>query len=252
MKIISINVDKLRQGSMRYESFRVWLLAESPDVVLCQEACSFRNGVCGPLLVIEGYAPIMDSEGHQTPNTSRLGSFAKANISCGFVKQYCPRWQEFQANDLTVHNVYFPSDSSKDAPKREKFLQELKIRIAESGGRVILAGDFNLAPTPLDCKNPSSNYVRPATLRAVKSLQNEAELFEATKPSEGERPVYTYEHFDFRCDLAFASRALEKSIEARYEHRTRRCRREGAKVPRNPSIKTPFTNHSGIVLSIAI
>ena len=71
------------------------------------------------------------------------------------------RYMEALVDGITMVNIYLPNGNPIDSPKFDyklDWMDSLRSRIAwilkNSDNKVLLAGDFNIAPTDLDCHDP--------------------------------------------------------------------------------------------------
>lgn len=257
MKILSININQGCTTGRRRSAFHTWIQAEEPDLILCQESCYWNGKDYGDSKPITGFSPLKlkDGNGTRCDSYSRVACYAREGSPYGeiiverrFACQLKDRWQAFEVEGISVHNLYLPDNSKK---QRLEFLETVRKAISPHKPTLI-AGDFNGVPTREDSQlqGEKSEYSNPDTWKAFKMFCELGCFYDATMPVDGS--VYTIKRSGsrFRCDLAFASDELRRvrSVKARYEHGTRP--RFDQKEKSRAEMVQPFTDHSGIVLEI--
>jgi exonuclease III len=141
---------------------------------------------------------------------------------------------------LSVHNVYLSAYSWKD---RRDVLLKIAGELRKRNEPLIVAGDFNLAPSSDDgCFGEApSKFTRQEEREALVDLLKSALLYDSTRCQNGTRAQFTFERLRkgiasrFRCDLALISDSIRSSIAVAYDHSVR-------KGP------CAFTDHSALII----
>ena len=165
MRIITLNCNGLRSAASK--GVFDWLSAADADVICLQETRAHADvrGKHGGFLMAEMDAYFEDSH---RPGYSGVALYCRRRpdelIRGMGVADFDAegRWLEARWDDLSVVSLYLPSGSSSEARQGFKFeslewlgahLQQL----ADSGRRVIICGDINIAHRAIDLKNWRSN-----------------------------------------------------------------------------------------------
>jgi len=170
--IYSWNVNGIRAAAKK--GFVEWLKAESPDILAVQEIKAMPEQLDEELLEIEGYA------GHWFPakrkGYSGTALFTKDEpllVERLGVEEFDDEGRTAIAHfpDFVVINCYFPNSQSegKRLDYKLRFCDAILEKCNElvlSGKNVILCGDYNIAHTEIDLKNPKSNTKNPGFLPA--------------------------------------------------------------------------------------
>lgn len=164
MKIITWNVNGIRAALGK--NLKSWMLAQSPDVFCLQEIKARPEQLSEEQREFPGYQGVWNPA--QRPGYSGVATFSKqppAEIRLGLdVERFdvegrvlCTRHQDF-----LLYNIYFPN--GQRGPERVQFKLEFYARLLEvcdalhaAGENIILTGDFNTAPQPIDLANPEEN-----------------------------------------------------------------------------------------------
>lgn len=239
IKVISINLNKCLGNPAKRTRIEEWLNTYEPDLLLTQEPFkSDANGI--PLL--QGLKLLSA--------TLHVACWVCENRPSHAVIEHAERWQEICLADLSLHNVYFPSNhcNRSDPSKcRCELLSNITRKLKESPkSNTMFLGDFNLGPQPEDGRHGDepSNFTSQYEREAFRELLTAAELYDATHPRDGKKPEFTIErklngqYNRFRCDLALPSRSIQASVSVAYDHSVR--------------IGThKFTDHSAIIVRLA-
>lgn len=159
MKIVTWNVNSIRA---RLESATTWVKSTQPDVVLLQELkCIDENF---PSQDFEDLGYNLAIFGQKTYNgVAILSKYPIEDVICG-IPNYddeSARYIECVTNGVRVASVYVPNGQSVGSEKynyKLEFLNHLHNHlktVLKYEERFVLGGDFNIAPTSDDIKDPS-------------------------------------------------------------------------------------------------
>lgn len=161
MRFATWNVNSLNARQERVEH---WLADVAPDVVCLQE--TKLADAAFPQLAFEaaGYEAAHHGEGrwNGVAIVSRVGL---RDVIAGFADDDEPdaeaRLLTATSDDIVVVNVYVPNGRALDAEHYQyklRWLDRLSrhLRIVADGRPVLLAGDFNIAPTDRDVYDPGA------------------------------------------------------------------------------------------------
>jgi hypothetical protein len=213
LRLISINLQKRLNDPHSHRALVRWLSPLNANIVAVQE-------------------PV--AAGKEIPE--ELGGLYRAggdeNVAC---------WIAFSEGNATevlpipaiivelasvvVCNIYLSAYSSAT---RIRQLQELRPRLFHYQKPVIIVGDFNLAPLPMDglYGDTASAWTTQKERLALTEMTNELDLVDLTSPFLLGKQHFTFERINrgkwtrFRCDLAFAQASSKWS--AYYDHSVRR------------------------------
>lgn len=164
MKIVSYNVNGIRAALRK--GINEWVAAEQPDIICIQETKAKPSDVDLSKfeeLGYEGHWFSAEKKGYSGVLT--LTKTAPENVETGMgVHLYDNEGRIIRTDfkDFTLLNCYFPSGTSGDARQAIKmeflddfyeWIRELK----ETKGKLIIAGDYNIAHTPKDIHDPVRN-----------------------------------------------------------------------------------------------
>lgn len=168
MKIYSWNVNGIR-ACAREGCLQDFFAKENPDVLAIQETKAHKGQLSNDILNIDGYQSFWHSavkKGYsgtaiytkvEPKNIENLGNEKYDNEGRTIIVEF---------EDFTLVNCYFPNSQNERARIDYKIgfcdylLWKLK-KIVESGKNVILVGDYNIAHTEIDLKNPKNNENSP-------------------------------------------------------------------------------------------
>jgi exonuclease III len=233
IKIASINLNKRLGNPLARQAFEKWLDANSIDLVLAQEPWTRGKSESVSLRFFD------DLGGNDGVRVWLRRKWK--NIPVNNIKE---NWQEICLDYLTIYNVYL---SAYDSLVRAKFINKLAEAVADKKLRpVLIVGDFNLAPTPLDgvIGNQISGFTEPQERIAFETLLKTGNMIDGTFKSDS-AVEYTIEReiagklSRFRCDLALYSKYLGDEIKVGYDHSVR-----------NGVGK--FTDHSALVINLPV
>ncbi len=176
MKLISWNVNGLR--SVHKKGFNDWFLKESADVVCLQEIKIDHEQVEDSQSLLSPGGSYSHWHFAEKPGYSGLAIYSKQDpiaIRAGLGEQQFDRegrWLEadfdrahfFKGSSgiVTVINSYWPNSQREHArlPYKLAFCKaaEQRLQVLRAEGKTVyVCGDFNIAHTEIDLKNPKSN-----------------------------------------------------------------------------------------------
>ena len=168
MRIASFNVNGLR--SIATKGFFDWLAASDADVVAVQETRIAHEQLTDALRAPRGY-PHAHFVAAERGGYSGVGIYSRRPIDA---VETSMGQRSFDAEGrlmiarfgrLSLANVYFPNGSGSDrsndrVPFKLRFYRRLHKLLAArvaAGEPVIVVGDFNTAPHPIDLARPKDN-----------------------------------------------------------------------------------------------
>ena len=202
MKIATFNINSIRG---RLPRLLEWLDDARPDVVCLQELRVYHEEFPLPAIRAAGYGALWQG---QKPRYNGVAILVRGGEPVE-IRRSLPgdpgdiqaRYLEAAVNGILVACLYAPNGNPQPGPKFDYKLAWLDrlIRHAHdmrpSGVPVVLAGDFNVVPTPADIY-PTTSYdkdalVQPQSRAAFRKLldQGWTDAIRARHPSE---TIYTY------------------------------------------------------------
>ena len=160
MKIATWNVNSLK---VRAPQVVEWLALNAPDVVALQEIKQTDDAVdCSPF-TDAGYH--LTTNGQKTYNGVALLTREPATDVRSSIANYDDPQRRFlsvRIGDVRIVNVYVPNGQSLDSPKYDyklEWLARLRDDLANTlkeAPRLIVLGDFNIAPADADVHDPDA------------------------------------------------------------------------------------------------
>jgi exodeoxyribonuclease-3 len=230
LKVISWNVNGIRA---RWPRLTEMLATERPDVVCLQETrCPEHRFPRGRLSQLGyhsqhspgrrrgGVAILVRSDHRVTHRTSALDHHH--DIAEG-------RWLEVTLEDLVIGCVYVPAGHTReevDDAGKLAFLEAMARQVHEAHDRpLLLAGDFNIAPTDQDVYEPTwfdGSYLAGEAERSdLREILQEGELVDVYRelhPDDrgftcwDQRDGHYARDYGLRIDLALASQSLASHV----------------------------------------
>lgn len=236
MKIVTWNVNSLKVRLPRVLEF---LAQHEPDVVLMQETKCEPEAFPAAELADAGYGAVHHSAGRWAGVAIvARRALALADPVAGLPGELRgdeARWIEATAGDLRVVSTYVPNGREVGSPTYEEklaFLDAAAARAAalrgdadEKSSRLLIGGDFNVAPTDLDVYDPQafvgSTHVTAEERARIQTLLRAGGLVDAYRHLHPDDVQYTWwdyrqGHFHrgmgLRIDLLLASDTLAGSL----------------------------------------
>lgn len=236
MRVATWNVNSLTARWPRVES---WLLEHQPDVVLIQETKQTDAKFPFEALAERGYAAAHHGQG-QWNGVAIFSKVGLGDVTRGFGDED-PEARLIGATcgGVRFYSCYVPNGRALDDPHYAYKLQWLaKLRdLLEQRDRstpVVVGGDFNVAPTDLDCYDPAvfvgaTHVSEPerAALRAIEAT-GLVDLTRSLHPDEPSFSWWDYRNGAFhrgwglRIDLLYVDEGLRATVTASYVDRDAR------------------------------
>jgi exodeoxyribonuclease-3 len=204
MKIATFNINNINR---RLPNLLAWLKAAKPDVACLQELKCSNAEFPARDIAKAGYHAVWRGEKswngvailsrHGEPVLTRTALAGDAND-----KQ--ARYIEAAVNGILVACIYLPNGNPQPGPKFDyklawfKRLHAHARQLLKSGAPIVLAGDFNVAPTAIDIY-PTTSWddnalVQPESRAAFAKLVKQG-WTDALRQTHGDERVYTFWHY---------------------------------------------------------
>lgn len=235
MKIATWNVNSVAARLTRLTS---WLENANPDVVLIQETKSTDDRFPVAAIAAAGYEVAHYGQG-QWNGVAILSKVGVTDVERGFGDDD-PEARIIGATcgGVRVYSCYVPNGRSLDDPHYRYKLDWLgrlgELAAKRPAGPFILGGDFNVAPSDLDCWDPSSfvgaTHVSEPERAAIRAIESTGlvDLIRELHPNE---PTYSWwdyrggafhQNHGLRIDLLLADESLGRRVRAGYVDRDAR------------------------------
>lgn len=201
MKIATFNINNVNR---RLPNLLAWLKASKPDIVCLQELKSEDAAFPESAIAKAGYGSVW--KGQKTWNgVSILARGCEPIVTRaalpGDKSDTQSRYIEAAINGVLIGCIYLPNGNPQPGPKFDyklawfERLNTYAAKLLRSKAPVILAGDFNVAPTPLDIY-PTKSWdkdalVQPASRAAYAKLIKQG-WTDSLRALAGEERVYTF------------------------------------------------------------
>jgi exodeoxyribonuclease-3 len=204
MKIATFNINNINR---RLPNLLDWLKRARPDVVCLQELkCSDKEFPKVPINKA-GYDAVWHAEKswNGVAILSRRGVPVVTRTALpGDVKDTQARYVEAAVNGILIGCLYLPNGNPQPGPKFDyklKWFARLNTHaraLLKENAPIVLAGDFNVAPTAIDIY-PTTSWddnalVRPESRAAYARLIKQG-WTDALREHNGEDRVYTFWHY---------------------------------------------------------
>src|SRR5205809_1194674 len=209
MKIVTFNINNINR---RLPNLLRWLRAAKPDVVALQELKSTDDDFPVSAIAKAGYGAVW--RGQKTWNGVAILARQAEPV---LIRTELPgdeddreaRYIEAAVNGIIVTSIYLPNGNPQPGPKFDyklEWLRRLKRHAAKflkSEIPVVLAGDYNVAPTGLDIyptrswdNDPTRSWdndalIQPKSRAAFKSLVAQGWL-DAIRAQHPKKPMFTF------------------------------------------------------------
>jgi exodeoxyribonuclease III len=201
MRLATWNVNSL---TARWPRVEAWLVEQKPDVLLVQETKQTDTKFPFSSLATLGYEAAHYGQGqwNGVAVISRVGledvrrGFGDEDPEARIIGAICA--------GLRVYSCYVPNGRALDNPHYQyklAWLARLRdvVVARKPDTPLVLGGDFNVAPTDLDCYDPSAfdgaTHVSEPERAALRALQ-EAGLVDVTRQLHPDEVIYTW--WDYR------------------------------------------------------
>ncbi len=204
MKIATFNINHINR---RLPNLLAWLKAAKPDVVCLQELKCTDAEFPAQELARAGYQAVWRGEKswNGVAILSRHGEPVVTRTALpGDPNDRQARYIEAAVNGILVACIYLPNGNPQPGPKFDyklawfKRLNTHARKLLKTEAPVVLAGDFNVAPTEIDIY-PTTSWddnalVRPESRAAFAKLVKQG-WTDALRELHGDERVYTFWHY---------------------------------------------------------
>lgn len=227
MRLITWNVNSVRARLPRVIEL---LVAHAPDVVCIQETKVASEAFPRDELQALGYHVVEHSEGRWNGVALLVAEHrAVTDVTCGLPGEPHPdeaRWVEATVDGVRIVSVYVPNGREPSHPMfaaKLTFLAAASERAMEllQAGPLVIAGDFNVAPTDVDVWDPAAfegaTHVTEPERQAIERMIALG-LADVYRTVDADEPAFTWWDYrmgafrrgmGMRIDLVLASPALE-------------------------------------------
>jgi exodeoxyribonuclease III len=206
MRIATFNINNVNK---RLDNLLAWLAKAKPDVVSLQELKAEQGQFPASALRSLGYEAVWQGERswngvailarNQTPVLTRTSL-------PGNPKDHQARYIEAAVNGVLVTSIYLPNGNPQPGPKFDyklAWFERLMTHAAEliaKGVPVVLAGDYNVVPTPQDIYPTRSlddnALIQPASRKALARLLAQG-WTDALRKLHPTGPLWTFWDYKF-------------------------------------------------------
>ena len=201
MKVATFNINNINR---RLPNLLQWLRAARPDVVALQELKSTDADFPASAIEKAGYGAVWC--GQKTWNgVAILARNAEPVLTRtalpGDRRDHEARYIEAAVNGIIVTSIYLPNGNPQPGPKFDYKLAWLARLVAhakglrDSGAPVVLAGDFNVVPTPADIYSTHSYdddaLVQPQSRAVLRKLLDQG-WTDAIRVLHPKATIYTF------------------------------------------------------------
>lgn len=203
-KIATLNINNINR---RLPNLLSWLVAAKPNLVCLQELKCTQTTFPAAALIAAGYSAVW--QGQSTWNgvaiLSRDGTpiLTRSQLP-GDPRDTQARYIEAAVDGILVASLYLPNGNPQPGPKFDYKLDWFRRlnaharALLRTGAPVVLAGDFNVAPTEIDIY-PTRSWdhdalIQPQSRAAYSRLLDQGWTDAVRAVSGGER-VYTFWHY---------------------------------------------------------
>ncbi|ESR27243.1 exodeoxyribonuclease III [Lutibaculum baratangense] len=232
MRIATFNINNVNR---RLANLLHWLEESEPDVVCLQELKCTDAAFPAEAIREAGYGAVW--RGQKTWNGVAILARGAEPVPTrralpGDPSDRQSRYIEAAVNGVLIASIYLPNGNPQPGPKFDYKLAWFERLIAHAaeleatGVPVVLAGDYNVAPTPLDIyETPSWDndaLVQPAPREAYRRLLEQG-WTDALRTLQPETRVYTFWHYmrqrwqrnaGLRLDHLLVSRSIAPRLRA--------------------------------------
>lgn len=241
--IATFNINNINR---RLDNLLAWLAEARPDVVCLQELKAEQTAFPRDRIAAAGYDAVW--QGQKTWNgVAILSKIGEPVVTCtslpGDPDDVQSRYIEAAVRGMIVASIYAPNGNPQPGPRfayKLAWLARLRKRataLRRTGAAVVLAGDFNVAPTELDIY-PTKSWdddalIQPESRAAFRSLVGRS-WTDALRHLHPDERIYTFwdykrqrwpankglrlDHFLLTPDLA--SRLIEGGVDSHARGRT--------------------------------
>ena len=253
LKISTWNINGVKA---RIENLCHWLKESNPDIVCLQEIKSVDEAF--PRLEIEALGYHVETHGQKGFNgVALLSKIRPDEVNRGLPGDETDEQSRFIEGVFTVGprairvaSIYLPNGNPVDTEKYPYKLRWMERLRAHAAGLLaleeplILAGDYNVIPEPIDCDNPAvwanDALFLPQTRAAFQAIENIG-FVDALRAVNGDAKVYTFWDYQagawqknngIRIDhLLLSAEAADKLVAVEVEKHVRAWEKPSDHVP---------------------
>jgi exodeoxyribonuclease-3 len=201
MKIATFNINNINR---RLPNLTTWLAKEGPDIVCLQELKARSEDFPEEALRAAGYGAVWRGQ-PQWNGVAILAKGAKPELTRGTLpgdpEDTQSRYIEAAVHGILIASVYLPNGNPQPGPKFDYKLDWLKrlrrhaAALCKAEVPVILAGDYNVAPTDLDIY-PTTSWdddaiIQPASRKGFELLLKQGWI-DAVRKKHPKARIYTF------------------------------------------------------------
>lgn len=201
MKIATFNINNVNR---RLPNLLGWLRQAKPDIVCLQELKADHDAFPQQAVADAGYAAVW--QGQRSWNgvaiLSRIGEPVVTRTALpGDREDRQARYIEAAVNGVLIASIYAPNGNPQPGPKFDYKLAWLgrlhrhATALRKTGAPILLAGDYNVAPTDLDIYDTRSwdddALIQPESRKAYRSLVGRSWI-DALRHLHPNDPCYTF------------------------------------------------------------
>ncbi|MDR7031605.1 exodeoxyribonuclease III [Mesorhizobium sp. BE184] len=204
MLIATFNINNVNR---RLENLTAWMRTRKPDVVCLQELKADQRSFPEQAIAEAGYRSVW--VGQKTWNGVAILARGSEPVVTrtelpGDPDDTQARYIEAAVRGVLIASIYAPNGNPQPGPKFDyklawmKRLQAHATKLHKSGAPIVLAGDFNVAPTELDIY-PTKSWdddalIQPESRAAFKRLVGRS-WTDALRTIHPDERIYTFWHY---------------------------------------------------------
>ncbi len=206
MKVATFNINDINK---RFQNLSAWLSNAKPDVVCLQELKAEDDAFPAEKLRALGYEAVWRGErswnGVAILARDRVPVLTRSTLP-GEPNDHQARYIEAAVNGVLITSIYLPNGNPQPGPKFDyklAWFERLIMHAAElmkAGLPVILAGDYNVVPTPQDIYPTRSldhnALIQPESRQAFARLLSEG-WTDALRRLQPSGPLWTFWDYKF-------------------------------------------------------
>lgn len=206
MKIATLNINNINK---RLDNLMDWLAKAEPDVVSLQELKAEQRAFPADAPRTLGYEAVWQGErswnGVAILARNRTPVLTRTNLP-GDLKDHQARYIEAAVQGVLITSIYLPNGNPQPGPKFNYKLAWFERLIAHasellaSGAPVVLAGDYNVVPTPQDIyptRSLDNNaLIQPKSRKAFARLLDQG-WTDGLRTLQPEGPLWTFWDYKF-------------------------------------------------------
>lgn len=215
MKIATFNINNINK---RLENLRAWVIKTEPDVICLQELKAEQREFPAQTFQALGYHAVWSGErswnGVAILARGREPVLTRTSLP-GDPQDRQGRYIEAAVNGILIASIYLPNGNPQPGPKfnyKLAWFERLNAHASElaaAGVPVVLAGDYNVVPTPKDIYQTRSldnnALIQPASRQAFARLLSQG-WTDALRKLQPDGPLWTF--WDYKRDRWAADKGM--------------------------------------------